>query len=75
MLPRAGHGTPYGAALSVATADQRAKAFRALREMGFRESEAKQSLARVPHAEAITLEALLRETLRELAPPRNSRRH
>jgi len=43
--------------------------------MGFRESQAKHALARVPIDGATTLESLLRRTLRELAPPPTLLRH
>ncbi len=61
-------GTAYGASPSPMSADARAKAFRALTQMGFRESQAKHALTRVPIDDAMTLESLLRPTLRELAP-------
>ena len=64
-------GTPYGAAPSPANAEIRAKAFRALTHMGFRESEAKHALVRVPAEPPVTLASLIRETLRELAPDRH----
>jgi hypothetical protein len=63
-------GTAYGHPLSPASVDVRAKAYRALMELGFRESETKRALARVPLQPDVTLEALVRQTLRELAPDR-----
>ncbi|HWP06411.1 MAG TPA: RuvA C-terminal domain-containing protein, partial [Polyangiaceae bacterium] len=44
----------------------RAKAFQALVGMGFRESEAKRALTRVPHSVS-SLEQVTRQALRELA--------
>ena len=64
-------GTRYGGPLSPAGADLRAQVFRALTHMGFRESEAKHALARVPADPEITLKSLLGAALRELAPPRH----
>jgi hypothetical protein len=60
-------GTPYGGAVGAAVADVRAKAFRALRALGFRESDAKGALARIPKNVA-SLETLVRQALREVAP-------
>ncbi|HEX5098288.1 MAG TPA: hypothetical protein VFV94_02260, partial [Polyangiaceae bacterium] len=60
-------GTPYGGAVAPAVADTRAKAFQALVGMGFRESEAKRVLARIPHSVS-SLEQVIRQALRELAP-------
>jgi len=59
-------GTPYGGAVRPAVADARAKAFQALVGMGFRESEAKRALGRIPHAVS-SLEQVIRQALRELA--------
>ena len=64
-------GTVYGASPSPASADVRAKAYRALTQLGFRESEAKRALARIPSNANMTLEHLVRRTLRELAPDRH----
>jgi hypothetical protein len=61
-------GTPYGGAFAPMSADKRAKAFRALTQMGFRESEAKQALGRVPQAQGMTLETFVREALRAAVP-------
>jgi hypothetical protein len=60
-------GTPYGGAFGAAAADVRAKAFQALRGLGFREGDAKRALAKIPSAVS-TLEQLIRQALRELAP-------
>ncbi|HWP06733.1 MAG TPA: hypothetical protein VNN72_13360, partial [Polyangiaceae bacterium] len=60
-------GTPYGGAVRPAVADARAKAFQALAGMGFRESEAKRALGRIPHSVS-SLEQVIRQALRELAP-------
>jgi Holliday junction resolvasome RuvABC DNA-binding subunit len=48
----------------------RTKVYRALTQLGFRESEAKWALARAPLTPNVTLEELMRQTLRELAPDR-----
>ena len=61
-------GTPYGCAPVPTSADTRAKAFRALMQMGFRESEAKEAVGRVPKALEISLASLIREALRVLVP-------
>ncbi|HWP06650.1 MAG TPA: hypothetical protein VNN72_12945, partial [Polyangiaceae bacterium] len=60
-------GTPYGGTVRPAAADVRAKAFQALAGMGFRESEAKRALARIPHSVS-SLEQVILQALRELAP-------
>ncbi|HEX5098701.1 MAG TPA: HNH endonuclease [Polyangiaceae bacterium] len=60
-------GTPYGAAVGAAAADVRAKAFQALRSLGFREGEAKRALAKTPNTVS-SLEQTIRQALRELAP-------
>jgi hypothetical protein len=68
LVFRHADGTPYGGALSVGSADIRAKAFRALRAMGFRESEAHDAFARIPLVPDPTLESLVRLALGELVP-------
>jgi hypothetical protein len=60
-------GTPYGGVPSPHGADLRAKAFRALTRMGYRETEAKSALAKIPGNANLTVEQLIRLTLRELA--------
>src|SRR4051812_40231967 len=60
-------GTPYGHAPSTPIAELRSSAYRALIHLGFRESEAKSALARAPLTANVTLEDLIRQTLRELA--------
>jgi hypothetical protein len=60
-------GTPYGGALNPAAADARAKAFQALTCMGYREGQARRALARVARSVS-SLEQLIRQALRELAP-------
>jgi len=60
-------GTPYGGVVRSAAADVRAKAFQALRVLGFREGDAKRALARIPNAVS-SVEQLIRQALRELAP-------
>jgi hypothetical protein len=67
-------GTPYGELPSPAAADLRAKAYRALTAMGYRETEAKRALARVPESASGTLEQLVRMALRELTPDVPERR-
>ena len=64
-------GTAYGQPISPTSVDVRAKAYRALVELGFRESETKRALARVPLHTDTTVERLVRHTLRELAPDRH----
>ena len=68
--PRFAHsdGTPYGAVVKPAAADVRARAFLALRGLGFREGDAKHALAKIPNT-VCSLEQLVRHALRELAPP------
>ena len=61
-------GTAYGASPSPASADVRAKAYRALTQLGFRESEAKRALARVPSNPNITLEHLVRRSAARARP-------
>jgi hypothetical protein len=77
LVFRHADGTPYGGAPDPASAELRAKAYRALVRMGFRESEAKRALVKIPASlsqrhgvEAAALEELLRAALRELAPSR-----
>jgi len=60
-------GTPYGGAVAPTVADVRAKAFQALRTLGYREGEAKRALARVQRS-VTSIEELVRQALRELAP-------
>jgi hypothetical protein len=59
-------GTPYGGAPSARGADLRAKAFRALTGMGYRETEAKRALAKIPADSNLALEQVVRLTLRVL---------
>jgi hypothetical protein len=63
-------GTPYGHAPSPAIAELRSSAYRALTRLGFRESEVKWALARAPLTPDVTLEDLIRQTLRALARDR-----
>jgi Holliday junction resolvasome RuvABC DNA-binding subunit len=67
-------GTPYGELPSPEIAELRAKAYRALTAMGYRETEAKSALARVPASPSASLEQLVRLGLRELAPELAGRR-
>jgi hypothetical protein len=59
-------GTPYGALPDPHSAELSAKAFRALTLMGYRATEARQALARVPDSSTLSLEQLIRRALREL---------
>jgi len=59
-------GTPYGGAPSPYRSDIRAKAHRALTQMGFRETATRRALARVPVNSAVSLEQLVRLALGEL---------
>src|SRR3954466_2551515 len=68
---RHAEGTPYGHAPSPAIAELRTRAYRALTHLGFRESEAKRALARAPLTANVTLEDLIRQTLRALARDRH----
>jgi hypothetical protein len=61
-------GTRYGSARVPMKADERAKVFRALTQMGFRASEAREALSRLSRAAELTSDSLLREALRELVP-------
>jgi 5-methylcytosine-specific restriction endonuclease McrA len=61
-----GDGRAYGGAPVPALAEMRAKARRALTLMGYSETEAKWALGRLPIQHGTTLEALVREGLREL---------
>jgi hypothetical protein len=60
-------GTPYGGTVGAAATDARAKAFQSLRGLGFREGDAKRALANIPNTGS-SLEQLIRQALRELAP-------
>jgi hypothetical protein len=60
-------GTRYGGVVTPAAADVRAKAFQALRALGFREGDAKRALARIPNT-VCSLEQVIRQALRELGP-------
>jgi len=68
-------GSDYGSALDPRRADVRAKAFAALRNLGFRESEVRGALARVGESLAEptpSLECLLREALAHLTPSKKA---
>jgi hypothetical protein len=60
-------GTRYGGAVAPVVADVRAKAFQALVRMGFRENETKRAFAGIPPS-VLSLEQVVRQALRELAP-------
>jgi hypothetical protein len=64
---RHANGTPYGALPAPHSAELFAKAFGALTLMGYRETESKRALARVPESSTMSLEQLIRLALRELA--------
>jgi len=60
-------GTPYGALAVPHSAELLAKVFRALTRLGYRETETKRALARIPESSTRSLEQLIRLALRELA--------
>src|SRR6187399_2604598 len=60
-------GTRYGGVVKPAAADVRARAFLALRGLGFREGDAKRALAKSPNAVS-SIEQVIRQALRELGP-------
>jgi len=71
--PRFRHadGTPYGHAADPRALEVFAKVFSALRQLGFRETEARavlDQLRRQPEAEAPSAEQLLRTALQHLTP-------
>ncbi|HWP09728.1 MAG TPA: RuvA C-terminal domain-containing protein, partial [Polyangiaceae bacterium] len=60
-------GAPYGGVVGPAAADARAKAFQALRGLGFREGDAKCALAKIPNT-FCSIEQVIRQALSKLAP-------
>ena len=60
-------GTRYGGVVAAAAADVRAKAFQALRGLGFGEGDAKRALAKIPNT-VCSLEQLIRQALSKLGP-------
>ena len=60
-------GTLYGAPPAAGSVDLRAKAHRALTQLGYRESETKQALARLPATADLPLKDLILLALRELS--------
>ena len=60
-------GTPYGGAPHAGGTELRAKAQRALTLMGYREGETRRALGRLPASNDLTLEQIVRLTLRELS--------
>src|SRR6187399_1912508 len=60
-------GPRYGGVIAAAAADVRAKAFQALRGLGFREGDAKRALAKIPNT-VCSLEQLIRQALSKLGP-------
>jgi hypothetical protein len=57
-------GTPYGAAPSPDVAELKTKAFQALRQMGFKETETRRALDAVKsHVGTLTLEMIVRQAL------------
>jgi hypothetical protein len=67
-------GTPYGELPSPVSAELRARAYRALTAMGYRETEAKRALTEVPASADGSLEQVVRLGLRELASAVSERR-
>jgi hypothetical protein len=60
-------GTPYGGAASPEVVDLKAKAFQALRHLGFKETEARRALDAIPtHVGTPTLESIVRQALSAL---------
>jgi len=59
-------GTPYGALPAPHSAELFAKAFRALTRLGYRETETKRALARIPESSTGSLEQLIRLAFRQL---------
>jgi len=70
LIFRHADGTPYGALPAPHSVETFAKVFRALTQMGFRETESTRALARVPESSNMSLDQLLRLTLRELVTVR-----
>jgi hypothetical protein len=60
-------GTLYGAPPAAGSVDLRAKAHRALTQLGYRESETKQALSRLPATADLPLKDLILLALRELS--------
>jgi hypothetical protein len=60
-------GTLYGAPPAAGSVDLRTKAHRALTQLGYRESETKQALSRLPTAADLPLKDLILLALRELS--------
>jgi transposase len=66
LVFRHADGAPYGAAVSPRSAQAQVEAFRALRALGFRESEVRHALNRVrttAHVGEATTETVLRQAL------------
>jgi RuvA, C-terminal domain len=74
LLFRHADGVPYGTVVNPHTAAAQVEAFRALRALGFRESEVRHALERVrtnPHVGAASTEAVLRQALAVLTAGRH----
>jgi Holliday junction resolvasome RuvABC DNA-binding subunit len=57
-------GTPYGGSVAADVIDLKTKAFQALRQLGFKETEVRRALHQVKAAHVgLTLESLVREAL------------
>jgi Holliday junction resolvasome RuvABC DNA-binding subunit len=57
-------GTPYGALVSPDLAELKTKAFQALRQMGFKETETRRALDAVnSHVGTLSLEMIVRQAL------------
>jgi hypothetical protein len=56
-------GTPYGGAVSTDVIELKTKAFQALRNLGFKESESRRALDAIEYAGTVTLEGILRQSL------------
>ena len=56
-------GTPYGGAVSPDVIELKTKAFQALRQLGFKETEARRALTAIPHVGSATLESIVRQAL------------
>ena len=66
-------GTSYGGSLSPTVAAVRAKACRALQQMGYREGEAKRALASIPYDIELSLEQVVLKALRAVPAPQDAR--
>jgi hypothetical protein len=76
LIFRHADGSPYGAALSPATADASARAFQALRGLGFREGEVRRAMSEAAQlvSGSANVEALVRHCLRGFTERRAPRK-